>query len=278
MSKEFNPGDPVFTNDGQSVTFIARVSDGYCVRPVYEDPDMGPQEDGPPFIVGQIYSEPPVAHRNQQILELDAKLKAKREELNDLQVAVRVTETQINNRKAVIKRHKSLERLEDFLEGRITHFVFHEYGAPRIREFKEAIEATDEDRYAKVPPLKLLTLFGKVGGELNWRLDKYSDGSGGSRYLVFPCCSLEEAQAKAKEILADMCEEARKCGRGLSGYDECAKLAAEIGFEIPSDIRAIHIKHSLANALANLQKAELEANGYRSIIESMQALIANSPE
>lgn len=271
MTKEFNPGDSGYTVEGQAVTFIAKVGDGFCVRPIYEDDEGEPYEDGNPIIVSRLYAKPPTEQRNQQIEDLDTKIRAKRDELAGLQTAVRVTEGEMRSRMTLIKRHKGLERLEDFLEGRITHFVFHEYGAPKILEFKEAIETKDEDRYAKVPLMKLLTLFGKANGELNWRMDSYSDGSGGSRYAAYPCCSIEEAHAKVKEILESLYEEARKDGRGLNYYDECAKVAAFVGAEIPADIRATHIERSLDNARTNLAKKEQEAQEFRDRIETLTA-------
>lgn len=272
MTKQFEPGDAAFTVEGQAVTFIAKVQDGFCVRPVYEDENGEPYEDGSPIIVGRIYAEPPVEQRNQQIADLDSKIKTKRDELAELQTAVRVTEGEMRSRMALIKRHKSLERLEDFIEGRITHFVFYEYGAPKIMEFKEAIEAKDEDRYAKIPPLKLLTLFGKSNGELNWRMDSYSDGSGGSRYGVHPCCSIEEAHAKTKEVLESLFEDARKREWGISAYDECEKIAAVVGIEIPEDLRAIHIKRSLDSARTELAKHELETKKLQDRIAALEPM------
>jgi hypothetical protein len=268
VAKEFNPGDSAFTVDGQAVTFIAKVGDGFCVRPIYEDEDGEPYEDGTPIITSRLYTEPPTEQRNQQIAELDTKIQAKREELQELQVAVRVTEGEMRSRKALITQHKGLERLEDFLEGRITHFVSKSYGPPQIREFKEAVETPNEDRYASVCPLRLLSLFGGSKGDLQWKLNHYSDGSG-SYTDVYPCCSLEEAKAQAKEIMDAEFAKVRETGRGLNYWDEYQKAAMAAGVEIPADIVAINIKETLENAQTNLSKAEAEVQKWTGRIETL---------
>jgi len=276
---QFNPGDSAFTVEGQAVTFIAKVDDGYCVRPVFEDEDGQPYEDGTPIVVRHIYSTPPTERLNQEVLKLNEQIAAKREELAGLQLGIKLTQKSIEQRVASIKRHEGLGLLEDFLEGRITHFVSKNYGPPVIQEFKKALETPDEDRYARVRPLRLLSLFGKTNGDLAWGLNRYSDGSG-DHSDVYPCLSLDDAKAKARELMAAEFKEALEKNRGLSYWDRYQAAATAADMEIPADIKALNLREVIHNAQVNLGKAETDCQAWRARLQAASSSLAalNVPE
>jgi hypothetical protein len=262
MNKQFNPGDPVFTLDGQLVTYIAKVSDGHCVRPVYEGDDGELYEDGSPMVVNQVFDTPPTERLEKEVAKLTERIEAKRQELSDLQTTIRVTTETTKDRIEAIKRHEGLARLDDFLAGRITHFVEKNYGPPVIKEFKKAMESEEEGQYSRVRPLRLLSLFGKTDGDLTWGINRYSDGSG-DHSDVYPCCSLDEAKAKARELMEVEFKEAREKNRDLSYWDRWEAAAAAADMMIPVDIQAMNIQGVIRNAQTNLGRAESEAQTWR---------------
>lgn len=172
--------------------------------------------------------------------KVDDDIARAREALADLREQIRTEEARLAEADASgkrrldrLKEHRALVRIEEFLDGKITHFVewIGEWRPPVI---VAASEATTADGGHHRSALKLLTLFGKTGGDLEWRLNRYSDGSG-SNNTVYPCRSLEEAQQKAAEIFAEHTASAmepetntKPSERWLAGADACGTaLGAE---------------------------------------------------
>jgi hypothetical protein len=129
-----------------------------------------------------------------------------------------------------IKQYAGLENLDQFLAGKITHFVEHCYGPPKIKTFKEALEQTD-DYGRRVKDLKLLSLFGRSGGDLAWRVNDYQDGSGSWREMT-PCLSREEALEVARKVFAEheanVAENPHRGGPSKEWADAAEKLGIQL--------------------------------------------------
>ena len=99
-------------------------------------------------------------------------------------------------RMEALQQYEGLQHLEDFILGKVTHYVVTErWQVPRIIDFDDT-----EAEYARNREKRLLTLFGNSEGNLAWQLNRYADGSGGSTQVI-PCRSLEEAQEVLSEKL-----------------------------------------------------------------------------
>lgn len=130
---------------------------------------------------------------------LDALLAEKRGE-------VLATERDLVQRLAKLKKFKGLERIEDFIEGRITHVVTKEYDDWKIQLLSE-FEADDDGWSRKPCGLRLISLFGKSGGDLAWKVNDYKDGSGSWKEMI-PCASEDEAKTRRDEwIVAEIKEQ-----------------------------------------------------------------------
>lgn len=77
--------------------------------------------------------------------------------------------------------------------------------------------------------MKLLTLYGRRDGGLEWRLNKYRDGSG-SDTTVIPCQSIEEAREVARRGFLDLWTDARRV------TEKSLHLARECGVQVPPEI------------------------------------------
>jgi len=94
-------------------------------------------------------------------------------------------------RKKKYAQYKALQRLDDFIDGKITHYAIipdYRYQKAHIMAFSDAKDS-DETRYNRT---RLLCLFGKSDGNLAWGLNHYTDWSGGSQNVI-PCTSYEQA-------------------------------------------------------------------------------------
>ena len=92
-------------------------------------------------------------------------------------------------------------RLLDFLSGNIKWVIHVKYDVPELLAFDE-VSLSSNDCYGFADGMKLITLFGKVNGDLQYRINTYYDGSGSSdQYYVF--CDYEEALAEMKRIIKE---------------------------------------------------------------------------
>jgi hypothetical protein len=189
----------------------------------------------------ELHNEPPVDVLNEEVAKLEAVRLDLSTQIRELRREVAGAEKENAERLAKCQRLASLKRLEDFLDGKITHYVIVPgYRAPEIVPVGDT-----ESEYAQhTGELRLLSLYGRTGGELAWRLNRYSDGSGRNTDVI-PCCSYEEAQEAITEVFAtevetaldpdhhnqpnrDWIAAAEKCGIEISDLYETALVEREV--------------------------------------------------
>lgn len=185
-----------FLVDGRAVRVQGRMNNGlYLVELAYVD------EEGEKYwdaiqTVERVFDKPPTEAYAQEIVELEAN----KQRLQDAIYELRAQETHVRKRIEALKKYDALQRVDDFLAGKITHYVIWSERAavpvPRVSSV-EAERCGDGNAHQ---PLKLLTLFGNAQRSLEWKLNHYSDGSGNYSNCL-PCCSLEEAIEKARAIV-----------------------------------------------------------------------------
>lgn len=196
---EYEIGDDFYTADGAKVRLEAVTTTGeFVVTKLmrYVGYDEGFYEEfGPTEVVDKIFAKPPVE-------VIDAEIAAKKTELADLQAKhdklfaeTNMVERTATERLKKFAKFKELELLEDFIDRKITHFVTASDENSfdfKIGSFEDAIKS--KDRYANGAELRLVTLFGRSGGDLQWRVDRHYDGSGGSRQCIWPCRDEQHAK------------------------------------------------------------------------------------
>lgn len=144
--------------------------------PLYEDSGTGEEMEGDLQVIDvQLFDEPPRQKVEANLADLTAKVSAARAELSRLTQDVREAEKDGKARLAKLAQYDQLKRLEDFLDGKITHYVLVDWYPPKVISLVDATcESGDRD-------LRLLCLYGTPKRTLEWKLNRYSDGSGGSR-------------------------------------------------------------------------------------------------
>ena len=195
---KFNSGEIVYGDSGQQYRFIGYVGSNYCVARYEEgDPDCGPCEWwGEPIVVGRLYKEPPKPVLDKELQDLQERVENKRREIKMWSNNYDLVEKDLKNKiENIISKSDNLKHLEDFLEGKITHFVFTSYDIG-IKTLEEALEFTE---YGK-KRIKFLSLYGDLGGKVNWEIREYL----GSEYsqTVIPCTSYEMALDELNKFLS----------------------------------------------------------------------------
>lgn len=239
-------GDIVFNEHGQKFVFIAEADGDYIVRPTVEIDEDEPWE-GSPVTLRKVFASAPREMYDKNIEALDKKIYELNEQKRALEDELRRSKQDETERKKRIMVNAALERIDDFLAGNIKYIVFGEYDV-RIEPFDQAMRYKDND-YEKVPSqIKLLSLFGDTKGDLAWKLNRYSDGSGSGNDAVHPCVTLEQAQETAKALIDSKFEEWRKGKINYWGLGSMAASAIRLGLPIPEDVYAAVKAENLKNA------------------------------
>lgn len=227
--------DAKFSNDGNEYR-TAEVPDGCCLvwRQVVSDDDEA--YDGELLLVNKsaLHDSPPRRKLDSKIAELDATRKDLCVQIGALRKELKDFENVADVRMVKLKQYKSLARLEDYLAGRITHYVESTtYAPPKILALEDTRADEGNGRYNK---LKLLTLFGRADGDLEWGLNRYSDGSG-CYTTVVPCTSYSEAREVAGELFATHDAKATDPEERTSPQSAWVTRAQEYGIQMSGNYR-----------------------------------------
>lgn len=280
MADKLAPRTYAYGTDGKKVYIEAITQDGdYVVSGVVAQiyGDQVEEDHGETWIErGKLYPKPPIDVMDKVFAEKAAELERLRKERMELTSGVNAAEREVAERFKRLAKFKGLERLEEVLEGKFTHFVTGAYGGYQILSKESGLK--QRDQYDK--KLKLLSLFGDTGGDLEWRLNEYRDESG-SWMQVYPCFSEEDARAKLIQLCTDDLDEWRKGGKNTY-YLGCPVTSLEkIGAQIPDDARDAYQKHlaeamqaKITEARKRLQEAETALAKVEGRAGGMEALDA----
>ncbi len=209
-----------------------------------------------------LFTTPPKPVVHADVAALRAQAKALRDEINALRSEKMQFEREVKEREERIKRHKGLERLDDWIAGKINFIVFSQArsGGKYIGTLGDL---ESKERYDKFK-LPLLTLLGATKGQLDWQLNQYSDGSGSKSEIVV-CETEDEAkailQARIDALLAEW-----KANGNASLLAEAQRIADAHGLDFPDDAeRALKMLH-----IANLERKVM--NSQSSLADAISSL------
>jgi len=171
--------------NGSEIIVVEQLQTGFLVKDIwigYDDEEM----EGEPYVVERIFDSPPTQKYDETILKLKAEIDDLRIQRIEIEKHTQKVGEQEKERLTKYQQYEQLKQLNDFLDGKITHYAVVESWTACIIPFEDALgEYRGEGQ-------KLLTLFGKSDGNLCWGLNEYSDGSGCWR-TVIPCTSYNQA-------------------------------------------------------------------------------------
>ena len=273
----FKKGQTVYDRSGRVYEFTGMMDGAAIVRPMLEGEDY---DGNSSLYASELAEVRPVAHLCDKppVQFINADVSLATQKLADLNAAIAEASAELKNAEKVnaarlekLKRYDALSRIEDFIDGKMTHFAIRsQYGrSVEVKTFDEVMQCKDD--YGRFQgDIKLLSLFGtrknypehaNKDGNLLWRVNQYYDGSGGGWHIVQPCLSEDEAREAAAGWLDGFWDE----HRGLSDREtrahwlsESIKSAEALGFEVPADIMADFNAHRERAAKAAVEKAKAE--------------------
>lgn len=253
---EFKAGDRVYTSNGRVAEFVSEFpGNGVIVRLAFERDD-----EADPFYfdgivrVDRVYSTAPREVYDEQIKKLETRRDELRASVTKLTAENEAAMKGTKELMANISRIDAFQRIDDFIAGRMTHFVVATWNDISIQTKDEVIRRTN-DRGDWRGDLKLLTLFGDTKGNLAWGLDTHHIEGVATR--VYPCMSFEDAWKKASKMLEDafLAFEVER----LNSFASEIKSAERLGIPIPARILVARREAHVASLKAKADKAEAEA-------------------
>jgi hypothetical protein len=172
---------------------------------------------GDNFVVSSLHDAPVESWKEKSLRELEERYektkKSIQNRIDETSRRLSVAEQKAKARASVLfafaenSKEEQLQTLVAFLSGEITHFFAQNSYSPKIFSIDDN-EAYDTDFWhsrMSVEGMKLVSIFGKSDGRLDYRLHAYRDGSGDSAKII-PCTSYEDALSKAQEHLNGLAE------------------------------------------------------------------------
>ena len=167
MADEILSGHTVYDRSGLEYEFCEKLKgDRALVRPIltiygYEGEESAPSEAPSILPFSSLSRTKPVQAIDAEIADAAERLKAIEAKIREAESSLLSTHKSITDRVAKLQKFSGLERLEEYLDGAITHFVVKKqyYSSVDVMTFEEFATCTD-DRGRTTGELKLLCLFG----------------------------------------------------------------------------------------------------------------------
>lgn len=269
-NQTFERNDKCYLADGTVAYFVADIGDGEAVVSLqvageYYDP-LEPDTRDVFLVVGRVFEQPPLHEVSAEIEEARKELASilERQELELERLAE--FEKTYRERHAALSKWEGLRLLEDFLEKRITHVVLVNYHSAKIMTFEEAL-AYREDR-GRSKGFKLLSLFGRSNGVLEWQVNEYYDGSG-SHTQIYPANSFEDAVAQCRKLFDGDMAEAVSDPNKIYYVGNWLEMAANYEWTITESLMSQYRQRQVANATENVEKT-------RKLLAEQEATLAKA--
>lgn len=275
---EFTVGKTYYARDGQMLELLAFTTDEQfvCAELFEVDTYEGERQTVWCNVVFQteLYASPP-----RKLI--DAEVAALREEANSLREKnaaarreVLKAEAEVAQRLKTLSAYDGLERLEDFIAGKVTHVVVENYDGAKVIPFSELQQVSEY--YRKPEGIKLISLFGDTAGKLTWRVNQYKDGSGSNWSRMEPATSEDEANVILRRwIVEDLAHAAVEAKAGRHWYAlRSVKAAIDHGVPVPAEQQKLYDELVEKDRLRRIE--ELEKSKAKTSAE-LEALYATAP-
>lgn len=200
-----------YTKDGRKVVVIGKLNAAeYIVQEIFCTGDGAEIPSGEQFVEKTLMDAPAVSWKEKNLAKAEAlydKEKARTD--RELKALREKYEKSRDHLKAVINaagyhriafEEQTFGTFLDFIAGRISHVVVSDWGKVEIMTLEDALALNDRWDH---DGFRLLSLYGKGVKDFEWRINKYSDGSGSGGQTVLPAKSFDHAREIVAEVITE---------------------------------------------------------------------------
>lgn len=269
--------DIKYTAEGQRVQVLAELPGGKFLVAgqvgSYEDDHEQWFDTDHPRVVAKVFDQAPVAIHEKRVAELLESVDKLEQRHASLMQQIAAREQSHRQRLAKLAKHDGLQLIEDFIDGKITHYVISEgYDWSNDGHYELRISTPQEEKSGNERnerELKLLALYGKSGRTVEWKLHYYSDGSGGRSCFCWPFTSYDSAREFAVKLFEEACSKSLAKKNRRAGY--LLASAKAIGVEPPAWVDASVRDFALAQAKKEQVNAQNTLDLANSKLASLQS-------
>jgi hypothetical protein len=178
-----------YTKDGRKVCVVGKINaTEYIVQEIFVTKSGDEIPSGEKFTTKSLTDEPCETWQARNAAKLEAQIKTLDCELEAMNKTLRNAQEQFKANKTLIASMNKLsealpeatfETLCGVMSGSYEWAVVEDYRVPKIIPFNETLFCWENSCGARVfDSIKLLTLFGKSDGDVEFRINQYRDGTG----------------------------------------------------------------------------------------------------
>lgn len=262
-----------YTSDGRKVVVVGKLNaTEHIVQEVFVAANGQEIASGENFVVKSLHDAPVESWKDKDLREREQRYERDRAELERRSAEM---QRKLNGAMEKAKLRASalfafaehaadpqLQRLHAFVTGTITHLFIDSSSGRTISTWDADTLFQIDNEYgrSKIEAIKLISLFGRSDGRLDFKLHRYYDGSGRDECTIVPCRSYEEALAEAQRVLD---AEAAAYVDGKRGWFSPESWRGIKGIQMPpaaaakydGEKRAGHVKR-IAELRAEIEKNE----------------------
>lgn len=261
-----------YLRSGIQVEIIEETDSGYIVDPFIEVrvaiDDIEFQPSGYPVFEKEVFDNPPKNIYHKSIEDAQARLDDIRQQANEAHDKLMSAKAEQKELAKEFKNIPVLKNIQDFIKGDFEYFACPEKYTPPYIEEKDKFLKQD-DRYDN-GKTRLLSLFGKSNGNLEWKVNQYSDGSGNSSFLAIPCKTKQEAVDIVSENFTTYITNIDKEGRKFYGVYEKVKWLIDNGFEVDSEWLHKAVVYERERLESDVNSNKKYVNDYQKRVDSSQ--------
>lgn len=261
-----------YLRDGQAVIFLQelgprRILVSQLIIVQGYDGETEYEEEAQIMIVPEVFDKPPTIVIDKEIQAMHQELKDANVRLNTINQKIRDLSIDYNEIIAKIgKRHSALKHIEEFIDDKIQFFFMANVYSPGIITKNEGLKS--DDRWDN--KWKLLSLYGNSAGDLEWRINTYSDGSGGYT-TVIPCITLEDAKLAAQNFINSLDPTASTSSRIIL-------MAKTYGLDLPEGYEEKNAADTIAQKQQYVDRAKSDLLKVQKDLEETKAGITHDKE
>lgn len=230
--------DIKYTSDGKKVIVVGKLNAQETIVQEIFVSEGSEIPSGENFVVKSLHDAPSESWKEKNLRELEQRYEKDKtnyqRQINELHNKYHQERKRLDlllkNARATIN-NADLELFDDisaFLNGDYDFIVTEKYGDYNITSLDETIAPEKINSFSvDTDNLKLVTLFGRANGNIQWKINQYSDGSG-SYYNIYPCRSMDDAKSLIETLMPDRISE-----RGIN--DSMIKTKNKYNLSVPTD-------------------------------------------
>lgn len=267
----FTQGQRCFSDSGREVEYLAPLPNGFHLVYPFLEADDYEYRSPEPTVVERLFAEAPTQVKNAELAELEAQIASKRDELRMVNSDIRGIQATREKLLAKLQDVPELQRIADWLDGKITCFVVHDNYSLSFKAFSEIGEGTDSER----DMVRLLCLTGDATTKgISWKFNRYKDGSGSWTDCI-PCADASEQMAAGQKI-ADAWW--RQRDRDCAEHVRISRIRSCLahGLTVPPDARDLLARFDVDLAQKKLTHAKHELASYQAKVDALIAKLAQS--